>query len=100
MPDPPLSFGSRLLEGGQGGNRTPDAQIFSLPLYRLSYLAGNAHEFRAAEVLQAGAGCQCPKIILTKCVNCDIWCDLILKIITRPLDFLRRPQHDAIQARR
>lgn len=24
---------------GQGGNRTPDAQIFSLPLYRLSYLA-------------------------------------------------------------
>ena len=30
---------------GQGGNRTPDAQIFSLPLYRLSYLPYFAQDF-------------------------------------------------------
>lgn len=36
---------------GQGGNRTPDAQIFSLPLYRLSYPPGNTHESRVAVVV-------------------------------------------------
>ena len=34
--DPPTRLFFKVC--GQGGNRTPDAQIFSLSLYRLSYL--------------------------------------------------------------
>ena len=45
--------GAPLLKNGQGGNRTPDAQIFSLPLYRLSYLPYYARDFVPSFVGQA-----------------------------------------------